>query len=270
MAWRPRSEVWEPLRSHIGRFRCRCRPGFAARLVGRGRAEVRKSDRRQHTSCAMWRSPQRTTLSRSVGQSRRLGLRSGATSGTASSHPVAGLTGNTRSATGAQGRSRRPCRRTEVRPCTAGRSPCVSAMDGSSTPPSGKAASVAAARARELGQRVPRAGPLTPCSGAPGVEATGEGKARSGRAMARVAAGRRRVERERRCQPVVRPRGAPSSGKGPPCPGRWRSRAPGVTPSPLEGLACWCAMHAVRQLNRAEASPVSARSGPLASAKSAD
>jgi hypothetical protein len=151
MAWRPRSEVWEPLRSHIGRFRCRCRPGFAARLVGRGRAEVRKSDRRQHTSCAMWRSPQRTTLSRSVGQSRRLGLRSGATSGTASSHPVAGLTGNTRSATGAQGRSRRPCRRTEVRPCTAGRSPCVSAMDGSSTPPSGKAASVAAARARELG-----------------------------------------------------------------------------------------------------------------------
>jgi hypothetical protein len=48
-------------------------------------------------------------------------------SGTANSSPIAGLTGNARSATGAQCRSRGPWRRTKVRQRTADRCQCVSA-----------------------------------------------------------------------------------------------------------------------------------------------
>lgn len=44
--------------------------------------------------------------------------------------PFAGLTGNVRSATGAQGRSRKPCRRAEARHCTADQSQRVSAKGG--------------------------------------------------------------------------------------------------------------------------------------------
>ena len=48
--------------------------------------------------------------------------------------PIAGLTGNARSATGAQGRSRGPCRRAKARQRTADRGQCVSAWGGTRTP----------------------------------------------------------------------------------------------------------------------------------------
>jgi len=55
-------------------------------------------------------------------------------SGTANSSLTAGLTGNTRSATGAQCRSRGPCRRAVARQRTADRGQCVSAWGGTRTP----------------------------------------------------------------------------------------------------------------------------------------
>jgi hypothetical protein len=49
-------------------------------------------------------------------------------------NPIAGLTGNVRSATGAQCRSRGPCCRAKARQCTADRGQCVSAWGGTRTP----------------------------------------------------------------------------------------------------------------------------------------
>lgn len=76
-------------------------------------------------------------------------------SGTANSSPIAGLTGDARSATGAQCRSRGPWRRTEVRLPTADQGQCVSARGRNSNAGPAGLASFAAwnRRAREEGPR---------------------------------------------------------------------------------------------------------------------
>ena len=70
-------------------------------------------------------------------------------SGTANSSPTAGLTGNARSATDAQCRSRGPCRRAKARQRTADRGQCVSAWGRNSNAGSAETASFAAWNRRE-------------------------------------------------------------------------------------------------------------------------
>jgi hypothetical protein len=90
-------------------------------------------------------------------------------SGTANSSPTAGLTGNARSATGAQCRSRGPCRRAKARQRTADRGQCVSAWGGTRTPaPQRRRRSRPGTGARDgqrqCGHREARS-PLACCSG---------------------------------------------------------------------------------------------------------
>ena len=135
--------------------------------------------------------------------------------------PFAGLTGNARSATGAQYRSRGPRRSAEARQCTADRSQCVSARGRNSNAGSAESTSFAAGDAQGASR--------LPC-----VEREARGW-HHGQAMGRAAS-----DNSQGTQNVRNHRRRKCHGEG----------------SPLEGLAFSCAMHAGRQLDLAEAASV--------------
>ena len=179
--------------------------------------------------------------------------------------PHAGLTGNARFATGAQCRSRGPCHRAMARWRTADRGQCVSARGRNSNVGSAESASFAAwiRRERLAGPRGSQRGAITlgRVLKAPVVEPP-ETTSPLGADDARGASPPPRFEREGRGWPMVKPWTAPLSTN------HRRQKRHGEA-SPFEGLAFSCAMHAGRQLDRAEAMPVSCRNGALASAKTA-
>ena len=134
-------------------------PEACGHRQGEGRAEVRKSDRQP---AHVLRDVAFAVANQAPGPRRGPFVAPGARgspggrvspvrcpSGTANSSPFAGLTGNARSATGAEYRSRGPCRRAEAPHCTADRGQCVSARGRNSNAGSAELASFAAWTRRE-------------------------------------------------------------------------------------------------------------------------
>ncbi len=145
----------------------------------------------QHASCAMWRPPWRTRSSRNPRQRRRRETPGAVPERHRELVPHAGLTGNARSATGAQCRSRGPCYRAMARQRTADRGQCVSARGRNSNVGSAESASFAAwiRRERWAGQGV-RSKCDHPRQGAQGTGGRATGNdiaARGGRCPRRIA-----------------------------------------------------------------------------------
>ena len=188
--------------------------------------------------------------------------------------PFAGLTGNARSATGAQYRARGPCRRAEARKCTADRGQCVSAWGRNSNAGSAELASFAAWTRRERWgwpTRSPQsANGLARCS-RHRWSSHRTWHRRSGRTMPRAHHPFHASSAKEGAGTMVKPWAAPlpTNSQGTQNVRNHRRHQRHGEASLLEGLAFSCAMHAGRQLDLAEAASVCCRSEALARPKTA-